>query len=539
MRRTNSLLVLIAVVLVIVVFGMRYLSEYYGASPTPSQARNIEKLQDVIDYISRYYVDDVNWNKPTNSAIEAMLSELDPHSVYISPEDARTNEENFEGHYQGIGIQYDVIDDTLTVIAPIPDSPSDKLGLMAGDKIVEIDDETAIGISNNEVQRRLKGPRGTSVQVKVLRPPYNMETDFTIVRDDIPIFTINSYFMANDSTGYIFLSRFAKTTEEELEDALTDLEAKGMRQLILDLRSNAGGYLDQAVKVSSKFIEGHKKIVYTQGRLDQFDEEYFADSFGSGVVRFYPLIVMINEGSASASEIVAGAIQDYDRGLIIGNVSFGKGLVQREFPLPDSSILRLTISKYYTPSGRLIQRPYKGKKVEEYYLDRFAPDSVKTDSTVPGPVYHTMGGRIVYGGGGIKPDTIIEYQSRLRNAEILQQLVSARVFFDVAARFASSHQGMKDDFERYVTTFRVSRAMINEILRVASKKGVDLTMEDLEENRVYFETRLKAEIARSLWDTSKYYQVMLELDNQFQTALKLFPEANRILGLPRDVTIKR
>ncbi len=538
MRRTNSLLILIVLVLIIAVLGTRFMREYYGPSPSPSQEKNMEKLDEVVNYISRYYVDEVNWQKPTQSAIEAMLSELDPHSVYINPEEAMANEENFEGHYQGIGIQYDVIDDTLTVIAPIPESPSEKLGLMAGDKIIEIDGESAIAISNNEVQKRLKGEKGTTVKIKILRPPQNSELELTIIRDDIPIFTINSYFMANDTTGYIFLSRFAKTTDEELENALSALVEQGMRCLILDLRSNAGGYLDQAVKVTAKFLEGHKKIVYTAGRLNRFDEEYYADSFGSGVVRFYPMIILINEGSASASEIVAGAIQDYDRGLIVGTVSFGKGLVQREFPLPDSSILRLTISKYYTPSGRLIQRPYKGKKVDEYYMDRFVRDSVKQDSMGEQPVYYTAGGRIVFGGGGITPDTVIEYHSQLRNTEVLQRMVSARVFFDVAARYASQHKDLKENFDQFIDRFEVSSALVDEMMKVAKKKGVSLNPADLKENRLYFETRLKAEIARSLWDTSKYYQVILQIDNQFQAALTLFAEANRILGLPHDKTVR-
>jgi len=538
MRRTNSLLILIAIVLILAVFGTRLMREYIGPAPSASQTKNVEKLEDVIDYISRYYVDNVDWQKPTQSAIEALLSDLDPHSVYISPQEAAANEENFEGHYQGIGIQYDVIDDTLTVIAPIPESPSEKLGLMAGDKIIEIDGESAIGITNNEVQKRLKGEKGTSVDIKILRPPQNNELEFTIIRDDIPIVSINSFFMANDSTGYIFLSRFAKTTDQELENAISALEEQGMQQLILDLRSNAGGYLDQAVRVAAKFIEGHKKIVYTKGRLARFDEEYYADSFGTGVVRFYPMIVLINEGSASASEIVAGAIQDYDRGLIAGTVSFGKGLVQREFPLPDSSILRLTISKYYTPSGRLIQRPYKGKKLEEYYMDRFEKDSVKIDSTREQRVYYTAGGRVVYGGGGIMPDTVIEYESHLRNTEVLQKLVSARVFFDVAARYASQHKNLKDDFNRFLEQFRVNKPLMDEMMAIAKKKGVDLTPADMEDNIVYYKTRLKAEIARSLWDTSKYYQVILEIDNQYQAALRLFAESDRILGMPHDRTLK-
>ncbi len=539
MRRTNSLLILIAIVLILAVFGTRLMREYIGPAPSVSQTKNVEKLEDVINYISRYYVDNVDWQKPTQSAIEALLSDLDPHSVYIGPEEAAANEENFEGHYQGIGIQYDVIDDTLTVIAPIPESPSEKLGLMAGDKIIEIDGESAIGITNNDVQKRLKGEKGTSVDIRILRPPQNNKLEFTIIRDEIPIVSINSFFMADDSTGYIFLSRFAKTTDQELENALSELEEQGMRQLILDLRSNAGGYLDQAVRVAAKFIEGHKKIVYTKGRLERFDEEYYADSFGSGVVRFYPMIILINEGSASASEIVAGAIQDYDRGLIAGTVSFGKGLVQREFPLPDSSILRLTISKYYTPSGRLIQRPYKGKNVEEYYMDRFEQNSVKIDSIGEQPVYYTASGRVVYGGGGIMPDTVIEYESHLRNTEILQKMVGARVFFDVAARYASQHQNIKDDFERFLRQFKVDQPLINEMIKTAKKKGVEINPADMQDNRLYYETRLKAEIARSLWDTSKYYQVILAIDNQFQAALKLFDESDRILGIPHDMTIKQ
>jgi carboxyl-terminal processing protease len=538
MRRTNTLIILIALLLIIAVFGTRLVREYYEPAPSPSEARNIEKLQDVIHYISRYYVDEVDWDKPTQSAIEGMLSELDPHSVYITPEEAVTNEENFEGHYQGIGIQYDVIDDTLTVIAPIPESPSEKLGLLAGDKIIEINDESAIGISNNEVQKRLKGMKGTSVRIKIMRPPKHTEIDYTIVRDEIPIFTINSYFMANDSIGYIFLTRFARTTDQELEDALSALEAKGMRRLILDLRSNAGGYLDQAVKVAAKFIEGHKKIVYTKGRLRRFDEEYFADSFGSGVVRFYPMIVLINEGSASASEIVAGAIQDYDRGLIAGKTSFGKGLVQREFELPDSSILRLTISKYYTPSGRLIQRPYKGKKVEEYYMDRFEPDSVKKDSTEPHPIFHTADGRIVYGGGGITPDTVIEYENHIKNPGMVQKMINARIFFDVASRFASRHKDMKEKFDSFLKDFKISRDLFDEMVTVARKKGVALESEDLRNNRLYLATRLKAEIARNLWDSARYYQIMLQIDNQFQEALTLFPDADRLLGFPHNKTVK-
>jgi carboxyl-terminal processing protease len=367
MRRLSTIIILLLVVVILALIGSRlddHLLNGFGGS---EKVKNAEKFQRVVDYITAFYVDTVGWDSLMESAIEGILSDLDPHSVYINASNARINEENFQGEYEGIGIQFDVIDGFLTVISPIPGSPSDKLGLMSGDRIVKINNESVIGISRNDVPKKLKGPKGSSVNISVMREGIDELLDFSIVRDTVPIVTIDTYFLTEDSTGYIFLTRFAQTTEEEFDAALALLESAGMKRLILDLRWNAGGYLDQAVKVASRFLHGKKRIVYTRGRLPEFKDDYYTDTFGARKVRNIPLILLVNHGSASAAEIVAGAIQDYDRGILVGTTTFGKGLVQREFPLPDSSQIRLTVSKYYTPSGRLIQRPYKGKDINYYY----------------------------------------------------------------------------------------------------------------------------------------------------------------------------
>ncbi|MEJ2055269.1 MAG: S41 family peptidase, partial [Calditrichaceae bacterium] len=368
-----------------------------------TRKKNVDKFNEVIRYMDNAYVEDINWKPSIEGAIEGMLETLDPHSVYITAEDAAVNEENFEGRYQGIGIHYDVIDGYLTVISVIPGSPSEEVGLQAGDRIVKINGKSAYDISMADVPKKLKGPAGSPVDVTIQRNGSEETFDVTIVRGEIPIFTLNTYFMVNENTGYVWVNRFARTTSTELEDALMDLEEHGMERLVLDLRGNGGGLLKEAVKVVAQFIPGHKKVVYTRGRFSRYDEQFFTDDFG--VTRTYdvPLIVLLDGGSASASEIVAGALQDYDRALIIGTNSFGKGLVQNEFKLNDGSRIRLTVSKYYTPSGRLIQKPYKNKALDQYFTESAEPettaDSTSGDSLQNRPVYYTQNGRKVYGGG--------------------------------------------------------------------------------------------------------------------------------------------
>lgn len=531
MRKIYLISFIVVILIVIYLIGSRIKTLYLTTDDKVVKYKNVEKFDEIIDYISSYYVDDVDWDSAMQVAIEALLSELDPHTVYISARDAELNEENFQGRYQGIGIQFDIIDSYITVITPIPDSPSDRMGLMAGDRIIKINGESAIGLTNSDVPKKLKGPKGTSVNITVIRQEIDEPLEFTIIRDDIPIFTVNAEYLTPDSTGYIFLSRFAKTTEEEFLESLTRLEQVGMKRLILDLRENAGGYLDQAVKIASLFIPGHKKIVYTKGRLARFNEDYYSDTFGNRKVRQYPLIILINHASASASEIVAGAIQDYDRGFIVGTSSFGKGLVQREFPLNDDSRLRLTISKYYTPSGRLIQRPYKGKKIEQYYLDSFTnipTDSVQEDTVVNRPIYYTASGRTVYGGGGIKPDSSIEFVSNIESPGLMLKISQKRIFFELAAKYAQSHHFLKESFISFLQNYQVQENLVQEFYHMVLEKDIAMTAFDLGKNKKYIKNRLKSEIARSLWGNDKFYIVRLENDNQYQEAKKLFPYAEKI-----------
>jgi carboxyl-terminal processing protease len=540
-KKSYSIFFLIVAIVTITYFGSNIRNQFFPDEAQYERLRNLEKIEDVMQYVSRYYVDDVEWDKVTQKTLEAFLSQLDPHSVYISSRDAAINEENFEGKYQGIGIYYDIIEDYLTVISPIPDSPSDRVGLIAGDRIIQIDGESAIGISNADVQKKLKGHKGTSVALKVLREGFDKPIEFTIVRDEIPIFTVTTYFLTEDSTGYISLNRFAKTTEEEIETALINMENLGMKRLIFDLRGNGGGYLDQAVQVASKFINGHKKVVFTRGRLDRFNHDYYADSFGSDQVRDFPLIVLIDYGSASASEILAGAIQDYDRGLIVGETSFGKGLVQNEFPLPDESRLRLTISKYYTPSGRLIQRPYKGKEIDEYYQDAFSVnDSVRinaVEDTITNLVYYTRSGREVYGGGGIRPDSTIPYQTLAKSRKLLQKIYNKRLFFELGSKYAKQYSDKWESFTDFMYGFEISNSVLYEFRELAADRDVEMTDSEFRENKEFVQHRLKAEIARGIWGLDKFYRILLEKDNQFQEARTLFPLAKKVMNRPQNKTL--
>jgi carboxyl-terminal processing protease len=315
---------------------------------------NIRKFNDVLTYTEKFYVEEVDTQKLVEEALKGMLDQLDPHSVYIPAKQFNSIEESFRGDFEGIGIEFQVVNDTLTVVSPITGGPSEALGIMSGDRIVKIEGEDCIGITNEEVRNKLRGKAGTKVKVTIIRIGVVEGIVYEITRDKIPIYSVDTHFMYDDEIGYISVSRFSETTFDELNDALKELKTSGMKQLIFDLRGNPGGYLNQAVKIADLFVAEDKKIVYTRGRRNEFDEDYFASK--PSAYEKIPLIILINRGSASASEIVSGAVQDWDRGLIVGETSFGKGLVQRQFPLFDNSALRLTISKYYTPSGRSIQR---------------------------------------------------------------------------------------------------------------------------------------------------------------------------------------
>jgi len=528
-KRRYFVLLIISVVLV------SWLASHFDAqvlSLNPEQhtrKQNLSKFNDVIRYIENVYVEEVRWDSAIEGSITGMLQTLDPHSVYINVRDAELNEESFEGKYQGIGIHFDVIEGYISVISVIPGSPSDEVGLQAGDQIIKIDGESTYQISMADVPKKLKGPAGSAVEVTLKRKGVDEPLDVRIIRAEIPIFTLNTYFKADEKTGYIWINRFARTTAMELEEALQHLEALGIEQLVLDLRGNGGGLLKEAVKVVSKFIPGHKRVVYTKGRFSRYDEDFFTDDYEARKVRSFPLIILIDGGSASASEIVAGAIQDYDRGLVVGTNSFGKGLVQNEFRLRDQSRIRLTVSKYYTPSGRMIQKPYKDTNLDDYYNGGFEESEIdsinRPDTTEVRPIHYTRAGRPVYGGGGITPDIEIKFKSFSLSRELTQQFLQKRVFFEAASELVGENPSWADDYEFFYRHYQPAKKELDKLKNVAKLKAIKFTNTDFEKDTAYLKNRLKAEIVRQMWGMNRFYQVILDHDNQYQEALQLFPEA--------------
>ena len=530
MRRKFSMVTLSAAVVVSLMAGAGLNSVISGDSVRDQ----VTKFYDVLNTTYKFYVDDVDTQKLTESAIEAVLEDLDPHSVYIPAKQlARVNEE-FQGAFEGIGIEYQIISDTLLVVSPISGGPSEALGIQSGDRIVRIDDSSAIGITSEMVQQKLRGPKGTKVNVTIVRVGLRDSLDFTITRDKIPIYTVDASFMISPKVGYINVNRFAATTYTEFLDGVTALRNAGMERLVLDLRGNAGGYLEQAFRMADELMPAGRKIVYTKGRRTEFDEEYV--SSGSGRFADVSLVILVNQGSASASEIVAGAVQDWDRGLVVGETTFGKGLVQRQFDLKDGSAFRITTARYYTPSGRLIQRPYDGDPLK-YQREAFARDEQegenldhKAESDSLRPVFKTAGGRSVYGGGGITPDYIVKAE-RLNEYTVL--LRSRQIFREVAFRYLDQHtaslkERFGSDVVRFVREFTVDENLLAEVKDLAKARGIEFKKDLYTEDLGYIKAYAKAYIARGLWGNEGSSRVMLEEDVQFHKALSLFPEAEKI-----------
>ena len=504
-----------------------------------SLRESIIKFNEVLSLTEKYYVEEVDTQKLVEAAINGMLGKLDPHSVYIPAKQMETVEDYFKGNFEGIGIEFQIIDDTLTVIAPISGGPSEQVGILAGDKIVEIEGKEVIGITNQEVRDKLMGNAGTKVNVTVVRSGLNEKIIFEITRAEIPLYSVDTHFMLDNKTGYISVSKYSETTYDEVKDALDDLKENGMKQLILDLRGNPGGYLNQAFRMADLFIEGNKKIVYTRGRRSEFNEEYYASE--PSPYEKIPLIILVNKGSASASEIVSGAVQDWDRGLIVGETTFGKGLVQRQFLLPDNSAVRLTISEYFTPAGRLIQRDYKNvKDRDEYYSEVNDRDesegeninhAAEKDTTKP--VHKTNAGRIVYGGGGITPDYIVKSNEVTK---FTTDLISKNIFYLFALSFIEQNDKMisekyDNDLSKFKSGFLIDDTQLNNLIEFAKSKDVPLNEDEFKEDKEYIRTRLKAQIARHYWKNKGWYSVILESDNQVKSALNLFDEAKDLAKL--------
>ncbi|MCO6465352.1 MAG: S41 family peptidase [Bradyrhizobiaceae bacterium] len=539
MKLSTPKLTLIVVLAVALGIGMAlYVQPAVGGDSVMQQ---VQKMGDVLSLATKNYVEDVDTQKLTEAALRGMLSELDPHSVYIPAKEMERVEEEFSGSFEGIGIEFDVVNDTITVVSPIAGGPSEGLGIQAGDKIVRIDDSTAIGLSRSVVPKKLRGRKGTIVKVHIRRAGEKDLLVFDITRDKIPLNSVDASFMIEGTDiGYITTNRFSATTHNEVVTAARNLKAQGMKRLLLDLRGNPGGYLEQAYRIADEFIPAGKKIVYTKGRRAEFDEDLVATSHGE--LENIPLVVMINGGSASASEIVSGAIQDLDRGIVVGQTSFGKGLVQRQYELGDGSAVRITISRYYTPSGRLIQRPYSNK--EAYYSgegrvegeegDNIAHDhDVDDKGTKDRPVYKTASGRTVYGGGGITPDYIVKADTI---GMLARKLRARNLFWKTADQIMKSRgrelrSTYEHDMSKFLNSFSVTEKDIDIMREFAKKDSIEWKADEYAFDEDFLKTVVKAQIGRAIFNNNGYTAVMLRIDAQTKKAIELFDEAKRIARL--------
>lgn len=496
---------------------------------------NIQKFKEILTYVQRDYVDEVNTDDLAEYAIKQMLEKLDPHTVYIPAENVAAAKSELEGGFDGIGIEFGIFRDTLYVVAPINGGPSEQVGLRSGDQIIEVDGENiaGIGINNYDVYKKLRGHKGTKVNVKIKRERESEYLDFTITRDKIPQNTVDVSYMIDDVIGYIKLSRFGTNTYTEFKTALNKLKGEGMKKLVLDLKGNGGGIMQRAIEISDEFLNDNQLIVYTKGKDNRYDSE--ARARIKGIAENIPLIVLIDQGSASASEIVSGALQDNDRALIVGRRSFGKGLVQVPIDLSDGSELRLTISRYYTPSGRSIQKPYEaggGDYDHEIYTrlengEFFHADSVKFNDSLK---YKTSKGRIVYGGGGIMPDYFVPIDTSL-NSAYLNTLYVKNLFREYTLNYTQKHEkrlkGMS--LENFKKDFQVSENMVREFIRLAELSGVAYNEAEYKISKSIIISNIKAQIGRRLWAEEGYYPIINEHDEVLMQAIQFFDKAEELL----------
>jgi len=487
-------------------------------------------LSDIIGLVNENYDEVPEWDRIFDGVYKSLMDELDPHSVFIEKEELSGIEESFSGKFSGIGIEFDLLDDYITVISPIADSPADRAGLQTNDKIIKIDGESGYKIERKDVPKKLRGPKGSKVVVTIKRgnkKPF----DVTLIRDEIPLYSVSASFMVDDEIGYIFVNRFSTTTYDEVQKAVDKLKSMGMKKLLLDLRGNSGGILGEAVKISDIFIEGKEKIVSTKGRIRSANEVYYSGMIENGDE--YPIIVMINRGSASASEIVAGALQDLDRGIIVGETSFGKGLVQRQYRLRDGSAIRVTIAKYYTPSGRLIQRPYDDGDLVAYY-EEFRVENrdsllATKDSLKTRPEFKTKKGRKVLGGGGITPDYHIDDEFNITESGRKILTADTRPVFVYSSTFIEENPKWKKNKEKFINKFEISDKEFKKFIDVVREQEIEIEDEEVEKDKNYLQLRVKAAMARELWGYDESYKVLRLGDDYMKKVIPYFGEAKKIL----------
>lgn len=522
----------LAVVLILGIFVGRYLTGETGTYAS-SKSGNSGKIIDLINRIEDKYVDEVDQDELVEKAITTMLEDLDPHSYYINYDDYKSVAESLEGKFEGIGVEFMIHEDTLHVVTPIRGGPSYKAGILPGDMIIEVDGEklSGTGISTADVTEALKGPADSKVKVGIKRRGEPELIEITLVRDEIPIKSVVAKFMVDDETGYIKVSRFARTTGEEFSLALDELSGKGMKSLVLDLRSNGGGLMHSAISMVQEFLDKNELIVFTRGKNNKEIKEY---TRYNGKYRDIDLVVLINQGSASASEIVAGALQDHDRAITVGRRSFGKGLVQNELLLRDSSVVRLTVARYYTPSGRCIQKPYgDGIDYDGEYVDRYHngelmdADSIEVVDSLR---YETDMGRSVYGGGGITPDVFVPIDT-IGLSDYFRELNYAQMFRNFGYRYVDMNRGnfSYKDFYEFDENFEVGESLMDEFIQFAVDQGVAFDADGLLYSRELIALRVKSHIGKNLFDDQALYFVNLDDDLDYKKAFEVLKNYDRYM----------
>ena len=486
------------------------------------------KLQLAEFAITNLYVDDVNENKLVEEAIIKMLAQLDPHSLYSDPEEVKKLNEPLQGNFEGIGVQFNMVEDTLFVVQTVSNGPSEKVGILAGDRIIMVNDTTIAGVkmTTEDIMRRLRGPKGSVANLKILRRDVDELLPFAVKRDRIPVYSIDAAYMIKDKIGYIRIDRFSATTAQEFSDALDKLQKLGMKDLILDLQGNGGGYLNAAVDLANEFLGQKELIVYTEGKKSPRSDFY---AKGNGKFSDGKLVVLIDEFSASASEIVTGAVQDWDRGVVVGRRSFGKGLVQRPVDLPDGSMIRLTVARYYTPSGRCIQKPYENiEKYNEDLIDRYNKGEMTNADSIHFPDslrYKTKKlERVVYGGGGIMPDYFVpvdttiytKYHRQLRDKGII---IKANLKF--IEKYRKEWQDKYKKFDDFNKKFEITQPMLDDLLAMAADAKIEFNKEEYEKSLPLLKLQLKALIARDLWNMNEYFHVINDSNESVKKALEL------------------
>lgn len=496
-----------------------------------------QKLQLAEYAITSLYVDPVNEDKLVEEAIIKMLAQLDPHSTYSNADEVKKMNEPLQGNFEGIGVQFNMSEDTLFIIQPISGGPSEKAGILAGDRVIMVNDTVIAGIkmSTEEIMRRLRGPKDSKVEMKILRRGVKELLSFTVKRDRIPIHSLDASYMIKDQTGYIRINRFGATTAQEFTDALRKLQKEGMQDLILDLQGNGGGYLNAAIDLANQFLGQKELIVYTEGKKNPRSEFY---AKGTGEFRNGKLVILIDDYSASASEIVTGAVQDWDRGIVVGRRSFGKGLVQRPIDLPDGSMIRLTVARYYTPAGRCIQKPYEN--IEKYNLDLInrynKGEMIHADSIhFPDSLKYTTKklGRIVYGGGGVMPDYFVPLDTTIYtkyHRQLFNQGIINKANIKYIEKNRKTLSSKYPDFKEFDKNFTVSEEMLQQLIDLGKDAKIEFNEEEYNKSLPLLKIQLKALVARDLWDINEYFRIMNSTNENVIKALELL-NSNDFEGL--------